>query len=156
MKAANLPSHENEMVPPASAGKLAIYTDSMGMMKLLGPSGWGCSAVISVDGSCGLTITPTNSGIWTNSDHALRAGSTVEEINGSQTGAATSRRRSSAGRKNQSRWIESWRGWHNAGFLAEKKERSCRASLSARRARSTGSKLVKSIVSFVGTCSTYL
>jgi hypothetical protein len=89
MKAANLPSHENEMLPPGSAGKLVIYSDSMGFMKLLGPPGWGCSAAVGADGSSGLTITPTNSGIWTNSDHALSAGSTVEVINGSQTGAAT-------------------------------------------------------------------
>lgn len=89
MKAANLPSHENEMVPPASAGKLVIYSDSMGIMKLLGPLGWGCSAAVGVDGSSGLTIAPTNSGIWSNSDGALSSGSTVEEINGSQTGAAT-------------------------------------------------------------------
>jgi len=89
MKAANLPSHENEMVPPGFAGKLVIYSDSMGFMKLLGPSGWGCSAGISVDGGSDLTITPTNSGIWTNSDGALSAGSTVEVIKGFQTGAAT-------------------------------------------------------------------
>lgn len=89
MKAANLPSHENEMVPPASAGKLVIYSDSMGIMKLLGPSGWGCSAAVGADGGSGLTITPTNSGIWTNSDGALSTGSKVEEINGSQTGSAT-------------------------------------------------------------------
>jgi len=89
MKAKNLPSHEIEMVPPASAGKLAIYSDSMGIMKLLGPVGWGCSAAVGVDGSSGLTVTPTNSGIWTNSDRALSTSSKVEEVNGSQTGAAT-------------------------------------------------------------------
>ena len=89
MKAVDLPSHENEMVPPTSAGKLVIYSDSMGIMKLLGPSGWGCSAAVGADGGSGLTITPTNSGNWTNSDGALSTGSTVEEINGSQTGAAT-------------------------------------------------------------------
>jgi hypothetical protein len=90
MKAANLPSHENEMVPPGSAGKLVIYSDSMGIMKLLGPPGWGCSAAVGADGSGGVTITPTKSGIRTNSDGALSADSTVEEINGFQTGGATS------------------------------------------------------------------
>jgi hypothetical protein len=79
------------MVPPGSAGKLVIYTDSMGVMKLLGPSGWGCTAVISVDGSSGLTVAPVDSSAWsaTNNSGKLNTGSTVEEINGSQTGAAT-------------------------------------------------------------------
>lgn len=89
MKPANLPSHENEMVPPGLAGTLVIYSDSMGIMKLLGPPGWGCSAAVGADGSGGVTITPTKSGIRTNSDGALSADSTVEEINGSQTGGAT-------------------------------------------------------------------
>jgi hypothetical protein len=89
MKAANLPSYKNEKVPPGSAGKLVIYSDSMGTMKLLGPRGWGCSAAVGADGSGGVTITPTNSGTWTNSGGALGAGSKVEEINGSQSGGAT-------------------------------------------------------------------
>jgi hypothetical protein len=81
MKAINLPSHENEMVPQGSAGNLVIYSDSMGTMKLLGPQGWGCNAIIGADGGIGITIAPVDSSSWSPSV-TLNTDSTVEEING--------------------------------------------------------------------------
>jgi hypothetical protein len=88
-KAANLPANVNEMVPLGTVGKLVVYTDAQGVMKLLGPTGWGCTAGIGADGSSVVTIAPTNSSIWniTNYSGTLSADSTVEEINGMQNGA---------------------------------------------------------------------
>jgi hypothetical protein len=77
------------MVPLGTVGKLVVYTDAQGVMKLLGPTGWGCTAGIGADGSSVVTIAPTNSSIWniTNYSGTLSADSTVEEINGMQNGA---------------------------------------------------------------------
>ena len=88
-KAASLPANFNEMVPPGTVGKLVIYTDAQGVMKLLGPPGWGCTAGIGADGSSVVTIAPMNSSIWNTTDYSgtLSADSTVEEINGIQNGA---------------------------------------------------------------------
>jgi len=45
-------------VPTALAGKLAVYTDTDDIMKLLAPSGWSCSASYGADGSGIITIVP--------------------------------------------------------------------------------------------------
>ena len=86
-KPMNLPASVNEMVPPGTAGKLVVYTDAQGTMKLLGPSGWDCTAAISGDGWTSETIAPMNSSIWNsyNYNSTLSSGSIVEEISGSGT-----------------------------------------------------------------------
>jgi hypothetical protein len=45
-------------VPVALMGKLALYTDTSDIMKLLAPTGWSCSASYGADGSGIITIVP--------------------------------------------------------------------------------------------------
>jgi pimeloyl-ACP methyl ester carboxylesterase len=60
--AVSLPQSRPVAVPQALAGGLALYADTQGIMELLGPKGWRCSAFYGVDGSGGITINPPGAG----------------------------------------------------------------------------------------------
>jgi pimeloyl-ACP methyl ester carboxylesterase len=72
-----LPPSRTVTVPQALAADLSVYGDTQGIMELLGPKGWNCSAFYGVDGSGGVTIYPPAEG----------ASSPQAEITASQTSA---------------------------------------------------------------------
>lgn len=86
--AANLPKYLNEMVPYAASAHLVVYTDGGGVMKLLGPRGWDCTAGIGADGSSGIQIAPVTSSIWSSKNYigTLAPRSRAEVIDGQQNG----------------------------------------------------------------------
>jgi Domain of unknown function (DUF4850) len=45
-------------VPRALAGHLSVYTDNQGIMALVGPKGWTCTAAYGADGSGGVGVQP--------------------------------------------------------------------------------------------------
>jgi hypothetical protein len=47
-----------EDVPTSLANELTVYADGQDVMKILGPSGWTCSASIAEDGSSTLDVYP--------------------------------------------------------------------------------------------------
>jgi Domain of unknown function (DUF4850) len=49
-------------VPQALAGKLSVYADTQGIMELVGPKGWTCTASHGADGSDGITVHPHGEG----------------------------------------------------------------------------------------------
>ena len=76
-------------VPGGSAAGLAVYTDTRGGMRLLGPRGWSCSAMYGADGSGGVVVSPPGEFVPSNwgAGWQLPAGSSVQAIIGSQTSA---------------------------------------------------------------------
>lgn len=50
-------------VPQALAGKLSVYADTQGIMELVGPKGWTCTASYGADGSGGVTVHPHGEGL---------------------------------------------------------------------------------------------
>lgn len=76
-------------VPGGSASGLAVYTDSRGMMRLLGPQGWSCSALYGADGSGGVVVYQPGESVPSNwgAGWKLPADSPVQAIIGSQTSA---------------------------------------------------------------------
>ncbi len=54
-----IPSTVAESVPTDLAGRLAVYTDGQGSMKVLGPTGWSCAANYGADGSGGVQVYPS-------------------------------------------------------------------------------------------------
>ncbi len=86
----HLPTSMEVTIPTSFVGKVAVYTDDLGRIRLLGPDGWECSAAFGADGSGGVVISPPGrlssepGGLWPAS---LPAGSSVETIEGSETGA---------------------------------------------------------------------
>lgn len=85
-----LPPSMAVVIPKAQTNDLAVYTDTMDGMKLLGPAQWDCSAQYSFDGSGGIVIYPPGE----NPSQASGGGpggnmtpnSPVEAISGSATG----------------------------------------------------------------------
>ena len=73
-----LPSTASESVPKELVTQLAVYTDEGGFLRLLGPTGWNCSASYGADGSGGVSIYPagnsgpTSSPFEASSDEAIR------------------------------------------------------------------------------------
>ena len=59
MKPAKLPK-DLRVLPHNSATKLAVFTDGLGIVRLVAPANWDCSAVVGADGSSSLTIVPPN------------------------------------------------------------------------------------------------
>ena len=57
-----LPRSRPVAVPQALAADLSVYADNQGVMELLGPKGWSCTAAIGADGSGGVTVYPTGAG----------------------------------------------------------------------------------------------
>lgn len=57
-----LPRSRPVAVPQALATDLSVYADNQGVMELLGPKGWSCTAAIGADGSGGVTVYPAGAG----------------------------------------------------------------------------------------------
>jgi hypothetical protein len=62
LPAVSLPQSRPVAVPQALAGDLSLYADDQGVMELLGPKGWSCTAAIGADGSGGVTVYPAGAG----------------------------------------------------------------------------------------------
>jgi hypothetical protein len=58
--AISLPRSRPVAVPRALAARLAVYADDVGVMELVGPKGWSCSALYGADGSGGIVVYPRN------------------------------------------------------------------------------------------------
>lgn len=69
---------------PKGGTHLAIYTDDQGIMRLLGPRGWQCSATYGMDGSGGVSVFPPGT-LAPESQSFIP--STSEAIIGSETSA---------------------------------------------------------------------
>ncbi len=85
-----LPGSIEVVVPNALASELAIYADSDGLMKLVGPTGWTCSAEYGADGSGGVAVYPPGEPISQSAFGAgwhRSSGSTTRAIVGSETSA---------------------------------------------------------------------
>jgi hypothetical protein len=91
---ANLPATVQVDIAKGFSTQLAFYSDNEGVIEVLAPSGWTCTAVIGADGSSSVTVSPA--GQSDVSSGALTPGSTAEEINASQTSACVGCRESLA------------------------------------------------------------
>jgi serine/threonine protein kinase len=80
----NLPSTLSASVPADLASQLTAYADEAGIMEVLAPSSWNCTASIGADGSEMMTVLP--SGEVLPETHALPTGSQAEAIVGTQNG----------------------------------------------------------------------
>lgn len=86
---APLPTSEEVSIPATLASELAVYSDTHGLMMLLGPKDWSCEAEYGEDGSGGVVIYPSGESVpqsW-GAGWQLPASSTTEAIIGSQTSA---------------------------------------------------------------------
>jgi Domain of unknown function (DUF4850) len=57
-----LPRSRSVAVSQALAASLSVYADKFGIMRLLGPKGWRCTAKYGADGSGGITVYPPGEG----------------------------------------------------------------------------------------------
>ena len=73
-------------MPKDLADQLSVYADEAGIMDVLAPTGWNCTADIGVDGSGGVSVTPTGE-VLPDSSNGLPFGSTDEAIVATQNGA---------------------------------------------------------------------
>lgn len=76
-------------VPDRLAGRLAVYTDDRGTMRLIGPRHWSCRAFYGADGSGGVAVYPTGQPIpsdW-GAGWKLPSTSTVQAVIGIETSA---------------------------------------------------------------------
>jgi hypothetical protein len=92
--AVNLPTKVQVDLTKAASTQLAFYSDNEGLVRVLAPPGWSCSADIGADGSSSVTVSPA--GQHEASSGALTPGSMAEEINASQTSACVGCRESQA------------------------------------------------------------
>jgi hypothetical protein len=76
---ADLPSTLRVRLAPGYSNKLAVYADNEGVIEVLAPKGWTCTAQIAGDGSSGVQVSPP--GQTSISSATLSAGSTDEVIN---------------------------------------------------------------------------
>ena len=84
MKPAKLPKDVRVLVPHNNASKLAVFTDGLGIVRLVAPAQWDCSATVSADGGSSVTIVPPNAVARSGK---LLARSKTQEITGYQNGA---------------------------------------------------------------------
>lgn len=87
---APLPTSEEVSVPGILATELAVYSDTDGLMMLLAPKGWTCSAAYGADGGGGVAVYPPGESIPQSAfgaGWALSPGSSSEAVVGSQTSA---------------------------------------------------------------------
>jgi hypothetical protein len=91
---ADLPANVRVRLAPGFSNKLAVYSDNEGVIEVLAPTGWTCTAQIAGDGSSGVQVTPPGQTGITSA--TLSAGSTDEVINASQTSACVGCRESLA------------------------------------------------------------
>jgi len=82
--AKNLPSTLAVNVPADLVSQLSVYADEAGIMELIAPSGWDCTASLGADGSSVESVTPTGE-VFTQNE-ALTSGSQEEAIVGTQNG----------------------------------------------------------------------
>ena len=82
--AKNLPSTLSASVPADLASQLTAYADEAGIIEVLAPSSWNCTASIGADGSELMTVVPT--GEVLPEGNALPSGSQDEAIVGTQNG----------------------------------------------------------------------
>ena len=80
-----LPSTISVSVPKDLASQLSVYADEAGLMDVLAPTGWDCTASLGADGSGGVTVLPAGE-VLPNTSNALPAGSTAEAIVATQNG----------------------------------------------------------------------
>lgn len=76
---AQMPASIETKISSRYSGKLAFYSDDEGLIEVLAPAGWKCSAGIGADGSSSVYVSPPSG--------ANSAGSTLEAISASQTSA---------------------------------------------------------------------
>jgi len=81
-----VPASVTVNVPTALAGKLAVYTDTNDIMKLLAPTGWSCSASYGADGSGIVTIVPKGESLPAS---GLTSDSTDQAITAYETGGSS-------------------------------------------------------------------
>jgi hypothetical protein len=86
----NLPTSVKVDVPKSSASKLALYSDDEGVIEVLAPTGWTCSALIGADGSSSVTVQPA--GLPPTPSPVT----TAEEVRAAQTSACVGCRESLA------------------------------------------------------------
>ena len=79
-----LPTSMQVAVPQNLADQLAVYSDQQGLMKLIGPQGWICSASIGADGSGSVFVHPLGQG---NPQTESHPGPNDQYITGGQTSA---------------------------------------------------------------------
>jgi hypothetical protein len=83
MKPVKLPKAVRALVPHNTVVKLAVFADGLGIIRLVGPAEWDCSATVGADGVSSLAIYPPNTlarfGV-------LPSTSKVQEITGNQNG----------------------------------------------------------------------
>jgi len=91
---ADLPANVRVRLAPDYSTKLAVYSDNEGVIEVLAPTGWNCTAQIAADGSSSVQVSPP--GQVSISSASLSAGSTDEVINASQTSACVGCRESLA------------------------------------------------------------
>jgi hypothetical protein len=80
-----LPTTLSVSVPQDLVSQLSVYADEAGIMDVLAPSGWDCTASVGADGSSEDSVTPAGEVLPDDSD-SLPAGSTDEAIVGAQNG----------------------------------------------------------------------
>ena len=78
-----IPPTISESVPAALAKQLAVYTTQDGSMKVLGPTGWTCTALVAADGSTRVGVYPPGQG---DPNSQLFHTSSAQAVLGSQTG----------------------------------------------------------------------
>ena len=80
-----LPSALSASVPKDLASQLTVYADEAGVMDVLAPTGWNCTASLGADGSGGVSVAPSGEVLPDASNH-LPVGSTDEAIVATQNG----------------------------------------------------------------------
>lgn len=90
--AVNLPTEIPVDIAKGASTKLAFYSDNEGILEVLAPTGWSCSALIAADGSSSVTVSPA--GVPSGSSGTPVT--TAEEIKASQTSACVGCRESLA------------------------------------------------------------
>jgi hypothetical protein len=90
---ANMPAKVRVDLSSGNSTKLAFYSDNEGLIEVMAPTGWNCSALISADGSSSIQVAPL--GQANISDESLK-GLKAEVITASQTSACVGCRESLA------------------------------------------------------------
>ncbi|MGA2519930.1 MAG: hypothetical protein ABSG81_03820 [Acidimicrobiales bacterium] len=130
-----VPSSLEVQVPSNLADTLAVYSDTQGFMKVVGPRAWSCTALLAADGSGGVAVYPPAQPLppsWSSQWH-LAAGSAVEAIVADETSAcvgctvgqacplfasARSAYDSEIGRPCPTRPAQEWVGQESAGIVS--------------------------------------
>jgi hypothetical protein len=84
MKPAKLPKDVHVLVPHNNGTKLAVFTDGLGIVRLVAPAQWDCTASVATDGGSTVTIVPPNTVARSGK---LRVHSKTQDITGYQNGA---------------------------------------------------------------------